>query len=114
MKKNFAAALVLVLAGCSSLPHVDMPDMPRLPHFGLGGGLEGESTLWRCASGAHFTARVNAEARQAQVRAGFSTYRLEQTSEGYSNGRVTFIEQGGMASLSGANGTRYSNCRKDD
>lgn len=114
MKKSFAAALLLVLAGCSSLPHVDLPDMPSVPRFGLGGGAEGERIAWRCASGAHFTARVNAEARQAQVRAGFRTYRLEQTSEGYSNGRITFIEQGGMASLSGANGTRYTNCRKDD
>ncbi len=114
MKKNFAAALLLLLAGCSSLPHVNMPDMPSLPRFGLGGGLDGESTQWRCASGAHFTARVNAEARQAQVRAGFRTYRLEQTNEGYSDGRVTFFEQGGLASLSGADGTRYSNCRKDD
>ena len=112
MKKNFAAALLLLLAGCSSLPQVNMPDMPSLPQFGLGNGLEGERTLWRCASGAHFTVRVNAEARQAQVRAGWRTYRLEQTNEGYSDGRVTFIERGGMASLSGANGTRYTNCRK--
>ncbi len=113
MKKHFAAALLLALAGCSSLPHVDMPDMPRLPRFGLGGGAEGVRTHWRCASGADFSVRINEEARTATVSAGLRTIRLERTDSGYSNGEVTYFEQGEMASLSGVNGRRYTNCRRD-
>lgn len=113
MKNKFAAALLLVLAGCSSLPRVDLPDMPSLPRFGLGGGAEGERTHWRCASGADFSVRINEEARTATVYTGLRTIDLQRNDAGYSDGEVTYIEQGGMASLSGVDGTRYTNCRKD-
>lgn len=113
MKKSFAAALLSVLAGCSSLPRVDLPDMPSVPRFGLGGGAEGERVEWRCASGADFSVRINEEARTATVSTGLRTIRLDRTDSGYSNGEVTYFEQGGMASLSGVDGRRFTNCRKD-
>lgn len=110
-----ALGLAVGLAACSSMPKMpDLPDvhMPRLPRFALGGGPTGERIEWRCASGENFSIRIDEAARKAVVTTGFRTYRLDQTEQGYSDGRVTYFEQGGLAALTGARGGPYTNCRR--
>jgi hypothetical protein len=72
----------------------------------------GERIDWRCASGAAFSIRINDAAQKAEVFAGGRTYDLNHVGTGYSNEQVRYFEQGGMASLTGAHGGPYDNCRR--
>lgn len=74
--------------------------------------LRGDRLDWRCDQGTAFSIRVNNEARQAEVFAAGRIYRLDFVATGYSNGEVRYYEQGGVASLVGAFGGPYNNCRR--
>lgn len=95
MKKLILAAFCLSLAACVSVT-----------------ALRGERVDWLCASGAAFSIRVNAETQKAEVFAGGRIYRLDFVETGYSNGEVRYFEQGGLATLAGAHGGPYNNCRR--
>jgi membrane-bound inhibitor of C-type lysozyme len=70
---------------------------------------------WRCDGGAAFSARVSTSGT-AEVFAGGQTYSLPhvQATSGakYSNGSVEYWERGGEATLGGARGGPYNNCRR--
>lgn len=113
MKKILFAIAALGLSACASMPK--MPDLPNLPSLPRIHGLNdtyGERTNWSCASGSHFSVRINEETHRAEVFAGGRRYRLEQTDTGYSGGGVTYLERGGMAALNGARGGPYDLCRE--
>src|SRR5262245_42067564 len=80
-----------------------------------GGGGGGPRMDWRCAGGAAFSARVHGGGR-AEVFAAGQVYRLPhvQAASGarYSDGTVEYWEHGGEASLTGARGGPYTNCRR--
>lgn len=95
MKKS-AVLLVasLALAGCV---HHDLS--------------EGERTNFRCAGDKTFSYRESAGA--LEVFAGGETTRLAPTGDDqYANERVTLAMDGGRATLTGANGGPYDNCRR--
>ena len=72
---------------------------------------EGERTNFRCAGDKEFSYREVGSARE--VFAGGETTRLAPTGDGqYANERVTLIENGGGATLTGANGGPYESCRR--
>ncbi|MEQ1617078.1 MAG: hypothetical protein ABL883_01890 [Terricaulis sp.] len=75
-------------------------------------GLRGDRLDWRCDQGTAFSIRINAQARQAEVFAAGRIYRLDFVETGYSNGEVRYYEQSGVASLVGAFGGPYNNCRE--
>lgn len=70
-------------------------------------------TDWRCDGGAAFSVRFNGGG--AEVFAGGQTYTLAAAQSGsgarYSNGTVEFWEHQGGATLNGAHGGPYTNCR---
>lgn len=70
---------------------------------------------WRCDGGAAFSARIN-EAGNAEVFAGGQVYNLPGVAAGsgtrYTNGAVEYWEHGGEATLNGAHGGPYTNCRR--
>ena len=99
--KTFAAlAALALLAACASTS---------------GGGPSGPRMDWRCDGGAAFSARISGSGT-AEVFAGGRTYSLPHvagaTGARYSNGSVEYWERGGEATLSGANGGPYNNCRR--
>lgn len=70
---------------------------------------EGERTNYRCAGDKEFSYRDVAGARE--VFAGGETNRLTPAGDGqWTNERVTLAEDGGGATLTGANGGPYENC----
>jgi membrane-bound inhibitor of C-type lysozyme len=98
MKKLLlAAALATALAACAT---ASGPSGPRMD--------------WRCDGGAAFSARISSSG--AEVFAGGQVYNLPhvQGASGarYSNGAVEYWERGGEATLSGAHGGPYNNCRR--
>jgi len=74
---------------------------------------EGERYNWRCNDDKAFSLRYAAGA--AEVYASGQTYNLPpvsgQTGQ-YSNGTVSFVEQGGGAFLSGAYNGPFENCHR--
>lgn len=99
MKKILLAAALLSLAAACATPTGTMG--PRMD--------------WSCDGGAAFSARINASG-SAEVFAGGQVYNLPHVAGAsgarYSNGRVEYWERGGSATLSGANGGPYNNCRR--
>ncbi len=96
MKKLLLAAVLLGLGACAATD----------PAAGR--------TDWACAQGAAFSVRF--EGARAQVFAGGQVYTLPQTESGsgirYSDGTVEYREHQGQATLSGARGGPYNNCRR--
>jgi membrane-bound inhibitor of C-type lysozyme len=100
MKQIAALAALAVLAACAST-----------------GGSAGPRTDWRCDGGAAFSARISTGGEgSAEVFAGGQVYRLPRVAGAsglrYSNGSVEYWERGGGATLSGARGGPYNNCRR--
>jgi hypothetical protein len=95
MKKSALLAVALIaLAGCVSHDFS-----------------EGERTNFRCAGDKKFSYREVAGA--LEVFAGGETTRLTPTGDGqYANERVTLAQSGGGATLTGAIGGPYENCRR--
>lgn len=97
MKKLVIAAAILALSACTTV------------------GTIGNRMDWRCAGGAAFSARIKTN-DTAEVFAGGQVYNLPhvQAASGarYSNGSVEYWERGGEATLTGAQGGPYNNCRR--
>lgn len=97
MKKLIALAALAALGACATTA----PGGPR--------------TDWACDGGAAFSVRFNAQ-QQAEVFAGGQVYTLGQQASGsgirYQNGGVEYREHQGQATLSGAHGGPYNNCRR--
>ncbi len=97
----FAAFLVL-LASCETL------DMPHSV-----GHAVAPRANWHCASGRSFSAHIGTEG--AQVNAGGRSYDLPHVAGGpgmhFGAGGVEYRELAGGASLTGAAGGPYENCR---
>jgi membrane-bound inhibitor of C-type lysozyme len=95
MKTLIAAAALLSLAACAS----------------TAGGPRAE---WRCDGGAAFSVRFEGDG--ANVFAGGQVYDLPQVQSAsgtrYSNGAVEYWEHQGEATLGGAAGGPYTNCRR--
>ena len=73
----------------------------------------GPRTDWRCDNGAAFSVRF--DGGEAVIFAGGQVYELPQVQSAsgarYSNGAVEFWEHQGEATLNGAAGGTYANCR---
>ncbi len=99
MKKLLVLAALLALAGCST----------------IGGADVGDRMDWRCDGRAAFSARIKTSG-QAEIFAGGQVYRLPHVEAAsgarYSNGEVEYWERGGGATLHGAAGGPYTNCRR--
>jgi membrane-bound inhibitor of C-type lysozyme len=97
IKPALVIATLLLAAGCATT------DVPT-----------GETYVWRCDGGITFTAR-NTTGGNAEVVAGGQTYRLPgviaASGVRYSDGRVEYWEHHGEATLTGAAGGPYANCR---
>ncbi len=97
MKPAFAAATLIWLSACASVGDIG----PRMD--------------WRCQGGAAFSVRIKTD-DTAEVFAGGQLYRLPhvQAVSGarYNNGAVDYWERGGAATLTGARGGPYRNCRR--
>lgn len=76
-------------------------------------GSGGPRTDWRCDGGAAFSVRFSSG--DAEVFAGGQIYQLPSARSGsgarYSDGTVEFWEHQGEATLNGAHGGPYTNCR---
>ncbi len=100
MRKFVALAALTLLAACASTG---------------GGGPAGPRMDWRCDNGAAFSARISGSGT-AEVFAGGQTYTLPHVAGAsgarYSNGNVEYWERGGEATLTGAHGGPYNNCRR--
>ena len=100
MKKLAALAVLTLLAACASTG---------------GGGPAGPRMDWRCDSGAAFSARVKGN-DTVEVFAGGQVYTLPHIAGAsgarYGNGSVEYWERAGGATLSGAPGGPYNNCRR--
>ena len=98
MKTLLALSALALLAACAT-----------------GGGGGGPRMDWRCDGGAAFSARIKSGGT-AEVFAGGQVYSLPHTQSGsgarYTNGTVEYWERGGEATLTGAHGGPYSNCRR--
>ncbi|MBL8546542.1 MAG: MliC family protein [Hyphomonadaceae bacterium] len=99
MRKIAALAALALLTACAS----------------SGGGPAGPRMDWRCDGGAAFSARI-ASGGTAEVFAGGQTYSLPHiegaSGARYGNGNVEYWERGGLATLNGARGGPYTNCRR--
>ena len=97
MKKLILATAMLSLGACAST------------------GAIGDRMDWRCDGGAAFSARIKSNG-SAEVFAGGQVYNLPHVAGAsgarYSNGSVEYWERGGEATLSGARGGPYANCRR--
>jgi membrane-bound inhibitor of C-type lysozyme len=97
MMKLLATAALLSLAACASAT----PGGPRVD--------------WDCDGAAAFSARINNNGA-AEVFAGGQVYVLPGVAAGsgtrYTNGSVEYWEHGGEATLNGAHGGPYNNCRR--
>ncbi|MEZ5996881.1 MAG: MliC family protein [Hyphomonadaceae bacterium] len=96
MKALFPLAALLALGACATATVGDRAD-------------------WRCDGGAAFSARIKTNGT-AEVFAAGQVYNLPhvEASSGarYSNGAVDYWERGGSATLTGAHGGPYNNCRR--
>lgn len=101
MKKFAALAALAFLAACASSGQSSGPTGPRMD--------------WRCDGGAAFSARIAGGGR-AEVFAGGQQYSLPHVEGAsgarYGNGSVEYWERGGLATLTGARGGPYTNCRR--
>lgn len=99
MRKLLCALTLMTLGACAS----------------TGGGNVGDRMDWRCQGGGAFSARIKTNG-SAEVFAGGQVYRLPHVEAAsgarYSNGAVEYWERGGQASLNGAAGGPYANCRR--
>lgn len=97
MKKLALLAALALLAGCATTVNSGGP-----------------RTDWRCNGGAAFSVRFSESA--AEVFAGGQLYNLPSAPSGsgtrYSNGTVEYREHQGEATLNGAVGGPYTNCRR--
>ncbi len=97
MKQLLALAALAALAGCSTA------SAPA-----------GGRTDWRCDGGAAFSVRFRGE--EAHVFAGGQVYELPVAVSGsgarYAEGGVEYWEHQGQATLNGARGGPYTNCRR--
>jgi len=79
------------------------------------GGAAGPNVQWRCDGGAAFSMRLDGQGN-ANVFAGGQLYTLPGVVAGsgtrYTNGAVEYWEHGGEATLNGAHGGPYTNCRR--
>jgi membrane-bound inhibitor of C-type lysozyme len=103
MKTIAALAALALLAACATTPS--------------GGGPGGPFNQWRCDGSAAFSVRVSTSGEgSAEVFAGGQTYRLTRVAGAsglrYSNGQVEYWERGGTATLTGARGGPYNDCRR--
>lgn len=72
---------------------------------------EGERVAWRCEGGQDFSLRR--VAGNVEVFAAGQTHTLAPAGErNYSNGAVSYTIESGGASLTGASGGPYENCRR--
>jgi hypothetical protein len=97
MKLTHALLAALALSACSSASSLS----------------EGERLNWRCAGDKEFSLRFAAGA--AEVYAAGQTYNLPPVAGAvgrYSNGAVEYVESSGGATLTGAYGGPYENCRR--
>lgn len=96
MKKLALGVALLALTACASTERAGGP-----------------RTDWRCTGGAAFSVRFDGDA--AEVFAGGQLYNLPVAQSGsgarYSNGAVEYREHQGEATLNGAVGGPYTNCR---
>ncbi len=78
-------------------------------------GSTGPRTDWRCDGDAAFSARIAGNSR-VEVSAGGQQYSLPHiegaSGARYGNGNVEYWERGGLATLTGARGGPYTNCRR--
>lgn len=102
MKPILFALAALALGGCAILED-------------LSGGGEAltDPMIWRCEGGASFRTQILSN-ESARVAAGGRTYTLPRTGPGarFSGGGVTYVERAGQATLEGAQGGPYRNCRR--
>jgi hypothetical protein len=97
MKRLMVAATLLALRACQNAGGLD----------------EGERLNWRCAGDKEFSLRNVSNG--VEVFVAGQTHRLDPVAgaEGqYSNGTVTYTEDGGRASLTGVFGEPYENCQR--
>jgi len=71
---------------------------------------EGDRTAWRCENGARFSLRHVGGG--IEVFAAGQTHALQPSGDDYSNGTVTYSVDGGRATLAGAPGGPFENCRR--
>jgi len=103
MKTIAALSALALLAACATT--------------GGGGAPGGPFTQWRCDGGSAFSVRVSTEGEgSAEVFAGGQTYHLARVAGAsglrYSNGQVEYWERAGTATVSGARGGPYNECRR--
>lgn len=102
LRKPLIALAALSLAGCAVLED-------------LGGGGEAltDAMVWRCEGGASFRTQILGN-ESARVAVDGRTYTLPRTGPGarFSGGGVTYVERAGQATLEGAAGGPYRNCRR--
>lgn len=102
MKTHALLVAALLLAACAT--------------EGGGGGGEsvGARTTWRCPGGSSFS--VSFTTSSARVTAAGHTYNLPHAVSGsgarYTNGSVQYWEHAGTATLTGAPGGPYQDCRR--
>jgi len=97
MKRLMTAAAILALGACAS----------------TAGNAEGERTNWRCAGDKEFSLRHVSNG--VEVFVAGQTHRLDPVAGAdgqYSNGNVTYTENGGSATLTGVFGEPYENCQR--
>ena len=97
MKRLVVAAAIVGLAASAS----------------MSGNAEGERTNWRCAGDKEFSLRHVSNG--VEVFAAGQTHRLDPVAGAerqYSNGNVTYTENGGSATLTGVFGEPYENCQR--
>ncbi|GIK49203.1 MAG: MliC family protein [Hyphomonadaceae bacterium] len=91
-------AALLALAACQSAQNLN----------------EGERLNWRCDGGKDFSLRNVSDA--VEIYAAGETHRLERVASedgrAYSNGEITYTEDGGRATLAGVYGGPYENCQR--
>jgi membrane-bound inhibitor of C-type lysozyme len=104
MKKLFVLVCLAGLASCST-------ETGGSATVGSGAPI-GHLVRWRCDGGASFG--VSFTTTGARVAAGGENYALphvQGSGARYSNGSVQYWERGGSATLTGARGGPYTNCR---
>jgi hypothetical protein len=99
--KKLAFAALLALSGCGAMFPIEPVGRPVAPGI-----------LWRCDAGHSFRANVGSSG--AHVHAGGRDYALPHVqAQGarYAGGGVEYWERAGSATLTGAPGGPYQNCR---
>lgn len=109
MRLPLLVSIAFLLSACAQSPAPDAPE-PDAPAAAVP-----ESFTFACAGGTHFSVRYDADADIADVAAGGRHYTLTRAVSGsgarYAAGGVEFWEHQGEASLTGAAGGPYQDCR---